>query len=120
LAIEQYKELSRFFDDVDQPRLTPDDYIKLIEGPGANRQIDAMRIAVCTYEHCLAILSSGMSIIDIDSGRRLRECIKIVVVDEAHMLWNNSRGKVVNQLIGLARLMNIPLLLMTGTLDHPR
>jgi replicative superfamily II helicase len=120
LAIEKYKELSRFFDDVDQPCLTPEDYIKSIEGPGANRQIDAMRIAVCTYQHCLAILSNGMSIIDIDSGRRLRKLIKIVIVDEAHMLWDNRRGKVVNQLIGLTRLMNTPLLLMTGTLDHPQ
>jgi replicative superfamily II helicase len=74
----------------------------------------ATRIAVCTYEHCLAILSSGMTVVDLDTGRRLRELMRIIVVDETHLLWDGSRGKIVNQLIRFARLMNIPLLLMPG------
>jgi replicative superfamily II helicase len=81
-------------------------------GPGANRQLNATYIAVCTYEHCLAILSSGMNTLS-DAEQKLRQLIRIIVVDEAHMLLDDRKGKIVNQLIGLARLMNIPLLLMT-------
>jgi replicative superfamily II helicase len=118
LAIEKYHEMLEFFDNINLPSILPSDYIKLIEGPGVNKTINATRIAVCTYEHCLAILSSGMSIIDADSERRLRQLIRIIMMNEAHMLWDDSRGKIVNQLIGLARLMNISLLLMIDTLDH--
>jgi superfamily II DNA or RNA helicase len=101
LAVEKWNELHKLFSEIMSPNFLPADYIKLIEGPGANRQLNYSRVAVCTYEHCLAILSSAMTVVEGGTNRRLRSLIRIIVVDEAHMLWDNSRGKVVNQIIAL-------------------
>jgi hypothetical protein len=112
-----YCQLVEFYKYILFPCDVPDDPINLIQDPGVDRQISDTRVTMCTYEHCLSILSNGMTIVDIDKTRILKEFLRIIVIDEAHMLWDDRRSKIVNQFIGLARLMNIHLLLMTGTIN---
>jgi replicative superfamily II helicase len=79
-----------------------------------------MHVVVCTYEHCLVILSSGMSTINEDTQQRLRELITTIAIDEGHMIFDDSRDRVVNKLVELVRLIHIPLFLMTGTMHYQR
>jgi hypothetical protein len=59
-----------------------------------------------------------MSTINKDTQQRLRELITTIAMDEAHMIFDDSRDRVVNKLVELARLIHIPLFLMTGTTHY--
>jgi hypothetical protein len=91
-----------------------EDYIKLIQAPGAIRQISSTRVAGWPYEHWFAILSSRMAIVNYRSRQRLRELIAIFVVDEANMIVDSNRDRIVNELVESAPFMNMPLSLITG------
>jgi hypothetical protein len=48
----------------------------------------------------------------------LGSLFKLVVIDEAHMMFDGGRGCLVNEIICLARCLGIPLLLLTGTVTR--
>jgi hypothetical protein len=115
LATEKFHELLKFYKYLADDNDPHADYIKPVQGSGANRQINKSCVMVCTDEHCLAILSSGMLMVNHRTEHRLRELITIVVVNEASR-FDSSRGRVLDKLVGLTRLMNIRLLLIAGTM----
>jgi replicative superfamily II helicase len=44
-----------------------------------------------------------MAIINSGAGQRLPELITVIVMDQAHMIFDSRRGRVANELLGSAR-----------------
>lgn len=70
-------------------------------------------IAVCTYEKAHAILNSTLK-------RNLESRIKLIIIDEAHMIGDESRGVVVEALImKICSMKNPPrIICLTATLNN--
>jgi hypothetical protein len=95
--------------------------IRVVEGRHPSRDITMTRIVVATFEHIVQYLACANT--EVKSWRTptrrliLAKAFKLVIVDEAHMMFDGGRGRLVNQIVCLARCLRIPLLLLTGTVS---
>jgi hypothetical protein len=100
----------------------PKRHIHVVQGIRPKRDITLTRTAFATYEHVLHYLTCAN--IQVKSHLRndeacltMQKCYKLVIVDDAHMVFDGGRSFQVNQIMCLVRCLSIPLMLLTGTLQ---
>jgi replicative superfamily II helicase len=116
LAREKGEELRAVFERLRGAR--PNE-IRVVEGKRSVRDITLTRVVIGTFEHFLQYLACAKAMVKTWSGRlMLGGAYKIIIIDEAHMMFDGSRGDLVNEIVCLCRCLHISVLMLTGTLQR--